>query len=310
VIASDYGRLMTVGSCASIVAEVNADCPFNPSDWQYTQNDQTTAATALQTGSGINAYGVLLPAKYNPYVLPLNYRVTANDAWAGQPFVSCFYPFTDSPATSQFAKPILRDIPNYGKGNINQITVLGHQTGSGYLSDRYQMQVPGPNVTDRLFGKLGGKTNGKPNLGANPEDFFDAFLYPPVPAGPFPERTTETGWISRCAPSLSSGPPLDAPASVTLKKATNDGIPVSFNVAGPSTAAITLEGSAAVGARSLARVRIRNLSSGRHSVGLRLGRRAAARVRRTHSHRFRVRLRITDGNRSTQTKIRPVRLRY
>ncbi len=202
VIASDYDRLKTVGACGSELVSIQADCPFDLRDWQYTQDDQRAAAKGVEESAKIAAYGALLPVKYTAWLLPQSPHTDANNRFAGRPIPvigECFYPFATEPASAQFAKPIYRRIPFYNDDRW-EITALGYLTGSGKLSDRWDMHVPDGSVTDELF-----------HLGVNKEEFFDRFFFPGARLEHFPEDTTPTGWDLGCtrgqAPSGLGQPP-------------------------------------------------------------------------------------------------------
>jgi hypothetical protein len=190
VISSDYTKLKIVGSCASPLAKDHADCPFTPSDWQYTSDDQKDAAHGLRDSSRVAIYGALLPAKYTAWnLLPLSKHLTANTDFAGRAGLACFYPFKDEPSNGQLAVPQDADADGFYK-----VTALGFLTGDGTLTDRWQMHVPTAALVDRLFG------SGSGDLAVNKEAFFDRFFGGHQQSGlHYPERDTPTGWnLSLC----------------------------------------------------------------------------------------------------------------
>jgi hypothetical protein len=212
VISADYGKLRTVGSCGSDDPKLTADCPFDRADWQITGDDQTNASKALSLGTSYWAYSALLPARYTLWSLPSWWKTSADGQFYGLAHF-CFLasgcaPFDGLPASAQVAKPIYRNIPTYSHrvtqegpnltwtnhGEDWQIYALGYLTGSGTLSDRWEMHFPkqnggSPPVTDALF---------KPppaGLGVDPEQFFDRY-FNPQPLNHYPERDTYTAWCA------------------------------------------------------------------------------------------------------------------
>jgi len=292
-IASDYGRLMTAGSCASNIAEEWKNCPYEHSGWEYSQEDQRTAAQSLVTTSEAAAYSSILPAKYNAFELPINTETQAR-LYSGLTFlVVCHWPFAQSPASSQFARPVFREIGNQFE-EINEtwtVTALGYLTGKGITTEAWRMHVPPPEATDTLFG------TGKGELGLNREDFFDrSFRATTLPN--YPLGKSETGWLSRC----SKGPPgasqLSTPPRTSLSRAAGKGIPVGFEVpSGGSTARLTLSLGAAKPKQAakakaplragsvLASLRLPNLGAGSHSARIRIRRPLARRVWESKFHR-------------------------
>jgi hypothetical protein len=208
VISADYEKLKTVGQCTSSDPQVWASCPFDHGDWQYTQDDQASAAKALRSELQIAAYGSLLPAKYTAYQLPLWWRTKVNDDFYGYTALFTHWvPFSGLPGTAQMAKPVYRNIPTYShsvtggpqpfgptepwksSGETWQITALGYLSGDGTIIHPWVMHYPEASVTDRLF-----KTGGD-GLGLDPETFFDS-NFTPKPLDHYPERDTPTGWCA------------------------------------------------------------------------------------------------------------------
>jgi hypothetical protein len=208
VISTDYEKLKTVGQCASSDPQVWASCPFDHGDWQYTQDDQRSAAKALRSELQIAAYGSLLPAKYTAYQLPPWWRTKVNDDFYGYTLGPRYwFPFSGLPDTAQMAKPIYRNIPTYShtvtggpqtfgppepwksSGETWQITALGYLEGDGTIIHPWVMHYPEASVTDRLF-----KTGGD-GLGVDRETFFDR-NFTPKPLDHYPERDTPTGWCA------------------------------------------------------------------------------------------------------------------
>jgi hypothetical protein len=190
-IVSDYARLKTVGTCASVVQADFQKCPTDHAAWQYTQNDQLEAAKTVRAGAATAAYGALLPAKYNLYQLLTHWRTTANTGYGGLEGIVCHAPFKDELPNGQFAKPIFRTTGPNHKLDLYQIYALGYTTGTGVITDPYVMNLPKANVTDGIFGTGAGQ------LGANPETFFDRF-FQPDPGLHYPERDTFTAWSPLC----------------------------------------------------------------------------------------------------------------
>jgi hypothetical protein len=319
-IASDYGRLKTVGSCASTIAENWKNCPYEHTAWQYTQEDQRTAAQALTTTSEVAAYSAILPVEYNAYELPLENiqeneieRPAAN--YAGISFI-CTYPFKQSPPSSQFARPVFRQIglEIENKKETWAVTALGYLTGKGSVAVPWKMHVPEARVTDKLWG------TGKGEFGLNREDFFDrSFKATTLPH--YPWTISETGWLSAC-PGSSAARPLSAPRRTSLSRAAGEGIPVGFAVPGDgSSARLTLSLGAAKPGRGakpksslragtvLASLRLGNLGAGSHSARIRIRRPLARRVRESKFHRATLWLTTSSPGAGSSTAKRSIALR-
>jgi hypothetical protein len=311
-LASDYGRLKTAGSCASAIASDWANCPHDHADWQLTQDDQRNAAHRLQEGAQATAYGTLLAARYRAWTLPPNPHTTANDAFAGLVYFRCWYPFAGSPASAQLANPI--DATGNGISSY-EITALGYETGSGLLTDRWQMHTPEAGVTNPLFG------TGSGDLGVDKEQFFDTYFPYSARARDwhYPERDTRTGWLPDCAPSAAgSGKSGAKPRSLTLTAAVRRGITVLFTVPKGHRASVNVVWY--LGTRRIRRPavprsvrllhrRLVNFAAGSYSVGARLSRAEAQRVRGSGRHRVTIRIRVHAGHRTT-TSFQTLWLRY
>jgi len=208
-IAADYAKLKAVGSCTSTDPADWADCPFDHADWQFTQDDQANAAKALIPGVQTWAYGSLLAARYNLYVLPLWWQrnVTKPDQFVGDVFPFTAHPFDGLPDSAQVAKPIYRNLPDYSHqthripphgldrdqrwisiGENWQLYALGYLTGEGVIRDRWVMHHPAAEVTNPIF-----KPVGEGGLAADKETFFDRYFEPKKLAH-YPEKDTPTGW--------------------------------------------------------------------------------------------------------------------
>jgi hypothetical protein len=317
-IASDYGRLMTAGACASNIAEEWKNCPYEHSGWQYTQEDQRTAAQSLATTSEVAAYSSILPARYDAFELPLNTELQARlySGLTGWPLqLICHWPFAQSPASSQFARPVFQPIGDQFE-EINDtwsVTVLGYLTGKGDWTPPWKMHVPSASATNNLFG------TGKGELGVNREDFFDrSFNATTLPH--YPWKNSKTGWLSRC----SNGPPasqLSTPPRTSLSGAAGKGIPVGFEVPSDgSTASLTLSLGAAGPKRAakpkaplragsvLASLRLRNLAAGSHSTKIRIRRPLVRRVRESKLHRATLWLTISPPEGDSLTSKSPIAL--
>ncbi len=214
LIAADYLKLKTAGSCASKDREVWSGCPFDHSNWQFTQNDQDVAAAAVRSASQIWAYGELLPVRFNAYQLPPWWRTKVND---NQEFFGWtrftgthWYPFSGEPDSAQMAKPLYRNLPTYSHsarweggswhigGEMWQITALGYLEGQGIITDPWVMKYPDASVTNRLFDPP------PAGLGVDKEQFFD-LNFPPKRLDHYPERDTLTGWCVTGIQSRSGG---------------------------------------------------------------------------------------------------------
>jgi hypothetical protein len=203
VISSDYEKLKAVGECTSSNPQDWANCPFDHGDWQYTQDDQASAAKRLRPQLEVSAYGSLLPAKYTAYQLPLWWRTRVNDDFYGYTAFSHWTPFDGLPDSAQMAKPIYRNIPTYShkvtgppwksSGETWQITALGYLSGEGTIISPWVMHYPAAPVTNPLF-----RSTADGGLGLDPETFFDV-NFTPKSLNHYPERDTPTGW---CAEDL------------------------------------------------------------------------------------------------------------
>jgi hypothetical protein len=215
VIAADYHTLKAVGQCTSSDPQIRASCPFDEGDWQYTQDDQASAAKALRTELEISAYGSVLPARYTAYQLPPWWRRKISNDFYGWTVLTDqrWAPFAGLPDTAQMAKPIYRNIPTYShtvtggpqpfgptepwksSGETWQITALGYLTGEGTAFQPWTMHYPSASITDKLF-----KPTSSGGLGLDPETFFDQ-NFTPKPLEHYPERDAPTGWcVSSRAP--------------------------------------------------------------------------------------------------------------
>jgi hypothetical protein len=207
-IAADYGKLKTVGACASTPPDV-AKCPFDVSDWQYTQDDQAHAGRALLYARRVWAWGELLPAKYKLYELPSWWKtnVRGNDGYCGVTlFGGAYCPFFNLQDSAQMGRPIYRNIPTYthhvssgAGGNVNsgetwRLYPLGYTTGDGTVANAYQMFSPAAGATDGLFNPLD-PNNPNGSLGLDPETFFDTyFIHDIATLDHYPNSDSPTGW--------------------------------------------------------------------------------------------------------------------
>jgi hypothetical protein len=173
------------------------------------------------------------------------------------------------------------------------------------------MQVPDASVTDPLF------NTGSGNLGLNKEAFFDRFFPQPNRDWHYPERDTRTGWLPDCAPRALAGRP-NTPRTLSLTTASRRGIPVGFDVA---TAGSSVDLALFLGTSRDARLslrpgglllheRLRNATSGRHTVGVRLSAAIARQIRRSGRHRTTLRIRVRARGGRTTTSFRALSLRY
>jgi hypothetical protein len=183
IIAADYGKLKTVGACAS---QDQANCPFDVDDWQYTSDDQQNAARALLQGANVWAYSEVMPAKYTLYRLAPWWRDSVGGVreFKARGFPGDSWPFLGLPNSAQLAKPIYRNIPTYEHefrncnvsladcrlvGETWQIFPLGFlKDGNGTLTNQWNMGYPDASVTDKLFRPVA-----KSGLGVDPETFFE-----------------------------------------------------------------------------------------------------------------------------------------
>jgi hypothetical protein len=225
VIAADYQKLKTVGSCTSDLADDQADCPpgYDPTGWRFSPDDKAAAEKALRDQLQVTLYSALLPAQYKLYRLPLWWRTKVNgytgavggegnksDFYGTTGFGVCSgcYPFDREADTGQYAKPIFRLIPTYAhsvfrkensdfyesRGDTWEIFALGSREdgqGSredgGTINNPWVMHVPAARATDPLF---------KPapeGLGVYPETFFDR-AFTPATLDHFPWQDSKTGW--------------------------------------------------------------------------------------------------------------------
>jgi hypothetical protein len=205
-IAADYGKLRTVGACASSDPSDWSSCPFEHNDWQFTQDDQSNAAKALRAATKVWAYGALLPARYNAYKLPLWWRrkVNDNNEFFGLTVAGRFSPFAGLPDSAQMAKPIYRNIPTYDHsidvrngqwtthGETWEITALGYlKQGDGTAFNPWVMGYPDAKAIDPLFNPVS-----QGGLGIDAETFFDRSFPNRVTDLHYPERDTPTGWCA------------------------------------------------------------------------------------------------------------------
>jgi len=211
IVAADYAKLKTVGSCASVTADGWPSCPFDHNDWQFTQDDADAAAKAILPRMRVWAWGTLLHAKYNLYKLPPWWQTKVNDPdqYRGRTVEALFHPFQGEPLSATVAKPLYRNAPDYGhtihdcgssyysacssSGETWRIYALGQLTGSGSVTDRWKMNYPtGPNglgITDIIF-----QPPSAGGLGADPESFYDRYWPQTSTLDHYPEDSTPTGW--------------------------------------------------------------------------------------------------------------------
>ncbi len=208
-IASDYLKLKVAGSCASFTPHDWSACPFDHSDWQFTQEDQSLAAEAMQSSTQIWAYSELLPARYVAYRLPPWWRrkVNDNEEFNGQTAFRRWFPFKALPDSAEMAEPIYRNLPTYAHktermnnlfykntGDTWQIWALGFLSGEGTITTPWVMNYPKAAVTNRLF-------EAPPaGLGVDKETFFER-NFKPSSLDHYPERDTPTGWCYAESPS-------------------------------------------------------------------------------------------------------------
>jgi hypothetical protein len=196
VIAADYRKLRTVGLCSSLPAQ----CPDPPATaWKVSQLQQTRAEKSATDGAQVATYSALLPAKYQLWAFDespnrsTTFRGVDGQIHqpAGQNIGGWWCPFHDSPSTARYAYPVSRDLEGFGGAADRwQVAALGNRTGSGSLTDHYQMELPAAEVTDPLFN----------TLGADPETFFQRSFENVSHFGQFPEQTSQTRWISETDP--------------------------------------------------------------------------------------------------------------
>jgi hypothetical protein len=292
-IASDYGRLKAIGTCSAPTRVDWAGCPFDHEAWEYTQVDQETAAKSLLTSSEGAAYGAIVPAKYSAFELPIQ-TIRQATTFSGLTLeVVCHWPFADSPASAQYARPMFREIglPDENLRETWIVTALGELQGDGTIGSAYRMKVPEAGVTDQIFG------DGKGQLNLSQEDFL-ARNFRAETDLKYPLRDSPTGWLSRCSGGPPRGEALSAPGRVRLGVAVRRGVDVPFEVPRDgSTARVTLAlGSARprlpLGRRErlrdgsvLATLRLRNAAAGSYPATLRIRRPLARRVRQTRRRR-------------------------
>jgi hypothetical protein len=202
-IAGDYGKLKLIGSCADKTGPWPG-CPFDHSDWQFTQDDKAGASGAFLNSMKTWAYGSLLNTKYKLYRLPVWWRtkVGDNEDYYGRTADGFWYPFDGIPDSATAAKPIYRNIPTYGhtiydcgpfqackfSGETWQIYALGYLEGKGTLGDRWKMRYPKAEVTDPIFAPLN-----RGGLTADPESFYDTYFNAST-LDHYPEDTSPVGW--------------------------------------------------------------------------------------------------------------------
>lgn len=307
VIASDYARLKAVGSCGSPIALNWPECPFDPKAWQYTSEDQMRAASTMLPATEAQAFGTLLPAKFEAWVLPLSPYTSANDRFAGLPLSGCEYPFGNAPLSSQLAKPLYRTIPTYADDRW-EITALGYLTGAGTIDKRWVMHTPAAAVTDRLFG------SGRGQLGLDKEQFFDTYFSTNRRTlDHYPERDTRTGWLPECAPKALAGKGPSVPAALPLGRAVRTGIPIAFDTTGQRSSvglSLHLGGAARKPGPVLARRLLLGQGAGLHAVALTVPPAAARRLRASGSHRALVRIRVAAPKLRARVYTLPLRLTY
>jgi hypothetical protein len=214
VIASDYEKLRAAGSCSSTRPADWKECPFDHSDWQFTQEDQADAAEALVPATEIWAYGELLPVRYTAWLLPPWWRSLTDRQFSGLGLLGFpVYPFDGEPVAAQSPVPIYRNLPDYGhrtswdpdarawhsSGDTWQIRALAFLTGKGRLNDAYVTHFPEASVLEHLF-----KPSADGGLGVEKETFFDRHFKPrplahyPFADGPAPAWCLAETRIGNC----------------------------------------------------------------------------------------------------------------
>lgn len=330
-IVSDYGRLKTVGSCASPIAEDWKDCPFGlaPLDgtgldhghWQYTQDDQAAASRTLLKTSEAAAYSAILPAEYRLYELPA-YPTLWASRYMGETFPSiCFNPFADLPPSGQVRRPVKPLVRGRNVAHEWQIGALGHLEGSGSVGKPWGMRVPAASLTNHLFGDAEG------DLNLNQADFLNRSFdlgQRTARLPHYPWATSHTGWIVHgCHKGVATGAPLAIPRGTTVARAVHRGVPVSFDVPkGGSTARLTLSlgsarprpvrgrGAQLRNGSVLNTLTLRHLSKGNYRAGLRISRSLARRVRQTKIHRATLRVTLFSTGRRRSVTTRSLRLAH
>jgi hypothetical protein len=209
-IAADYEKLRTVGTCASARPADWSACPFDHSDWQFTQDDQAHAAKLLGPQLDLASYAALLPARFTLWRLPPWWRrnVGDNKDFYGVTKVidtDFWLPFAGLPDSAQVAVPVYRNLPTYShqvstgsrvnapytsSGDSWQIYALGYvaEGGDGTIGHPWVMKYPDRSVTDRLF-----RDPSDGGLVADPETFLLRY-FTPTPLAHYPWRDSPTGW--------------------------------------------------------------------------------------------------------------------
>lgn len=315
-IASDYGRLKAIGTCSAPARIDWKACPFEHDGWEYTQVDQATAAKSLLTSSEGAAYGAIVPAKYDAFELPIQ-TIRQATTFSGLTLgVVCHWPFGDSPASAQYARPMFREIgvPDEDLRETFVVTALGELEGGGTTFNPYRMKVPGAAVTDQIFGDQKGQLN------LSQEDFL-ARNFAAKTGLRYPLQGSQTGWLSRCSGGPPRGEALSAPSQVRLGVAVRRGVDVPFEVPQDgSTARVTLALGTAqprlpLGRRErlrngsvLATLRLRNADAGSYPATLHIRQPFARRVRQTSWRRATVWLQTFAPDGSRTVARRPIAL--
>jgi hypothetical protein len=314
IVAADYGRLRTVGTCTAAVAAERASCPDGQGSWQLTQDDQQRVSKALETAAESSAYEAILPAKYTAYDLPVSAYADAS-GYHGYTYggTYCYYPFHDLAKNGQLVRRIYE--PMGGNFDTYQVTALGFREGKGTFSDRYRMMVPTAALLDHLFGTKKGQ------MGLNQERFFVESFRAPGTLDHFPELDTPMGWDNKCPFSSAPGTRLGAPEALGVGAASRRGFPVEFWVPGdrPATADLTVSlgdgpprpprpGKPLADGAILVRTMFRAASPGGNSVALTIPGRLARRVLGSPYRTATLRLRLIGAGSGPATASRTMRL--
>jgi hypothetical protein len=175
IVVSDYGRLKTIADCA---AGHKDGCPEDPSQWQFTQDDQREAANTLQYGSQATFYAALVGAKYATYDLPAPAEedFTTPDNFVGfdhDPFAEVCI-FKGDPAYSTTVAQVVRNSQQFITEHY--VSVLGHVSQAGTIFDPYKMSWPDASIINRMFGPVSPTGDiSKGGLGMDREATFASF---------------------------------------------------------------------------------------------------------------------------------------
>ena len=201
LIAADYGKLRTVGSC---LLNDSAVCPSNPADWVVLQDYATDAKQTILPATEAWAFGEMLPIRYSAWGLPPWWRTSAaefGDADFGNPNQRVASPpFKGISPSAQMAKPIYRNMPTYShrvapvfpgskwnwwalapNSDTWSVTPLSYIQYPGDIRDPGVMVFPAASVTKRLFDPVNQLKPADGGLGVDPETFFDRSFTPVVP---------------------------------------------------------------------------------------------------------------------------------